>query len=476
MPVSQQAAACSRVREALERRDYGRALGMLRDAMVMGVRAAARAGVLCHGSPEMDALCREIGHAMAGEAAAAGQPRQPLDLFVASELYATGGHTGLLGDYLRASDRRRLLAVTRLLNGPRRLPEAVRNRLDLAPGEVLLCQEPDPDGKCRWLIDLIRLHRPQRVFLFTHSHDSAAVAACVPADGIRHHFIHHADHSPALGAFRTDFLHIDLTPFCFACCAPAHGAGNRFLSVTAKDLGPRPAAEFAARRPPLLTAACGSSSKFELGRSTLYGQSVATILKTTGGRHLHIGDLSPAQLRGIRRILRRHGAAIGQFEHVPFVPSLWHALGERKVDLYVGSLPQRGARASVEAMGSGTPAIWYVASEETRFHDTHMKYPEAASWHDQGELAALLAGIDGAWLARQSAASRAQFELRHDPRILGRRLAMADLDAPAPALPEGNPGRPPVVAFGTLPISFQDRLYARLVAARTAWRALGSRS
>ena len=471
MPVSPTALR-GRIYEALGRGDHDKALGVLRDAMAMGVRAAARAGVLCHGSPEMDAFCLEIGHAIAGSApaAAALNPRQPLDLFVASELYATGGHTGLLGDYLRACGRRRLLAVSRLLNGPRNLPDVICKRLDLEPADILLCQEPGLRRKCRWLIDLIRLHRPQRVFLFTHAHDSAAIAACVPADDVRYHFIHHADHSPALGAFRTDYIHIDLTPFCFACCQPAHRSRNRFLSVTAEDRGRRPAANFGKRQSPFLTAACGSSTKFELERSALYGETVATILKATGGRHLHIGDLSPMQLRGIQRVLRRHGAAMERFEHVPFVPSLWRALAERQVDLYIGSLPQRGARASVEAMGSGTPAIWYVVGEETRFHDTHMKYPEAETWRTQDELAALLARMDGAWLARQSAAARAHYEARHDPRTLARHLAAADIDAPGPALPDAGPGGPQLVSFDTLPISLQDRLYARSVAMRTAWR------
>ena len=472
MPVSATAALRGRIHKALERRDHDKALGALRDAMAMGVRAAARAGVLCHGSPEMDAFCLEIGHAIGGSnpAAAAPNPRQPLDLFVASELYATGGHTGLLGDYLRACGRRRLLAVSRLLNGPQSLPDVIRNRLDIEAADILLCQEPGLTGKCRWLIDLIRLHRPQRVFLFTHANDSAAIAACVPAEDVRYHFIHHADHSPALGAFRPDYLHIDLTPFCFACCLPTHRSRNQFLPVTAEDRGRRPAANFSKRQSPFLTAACGSSTKFELERSTLYGETVATILKATGGRHLHIGDLSPMQLRGIRRVLAGHGTAIERFDHLPFVPSLWRALAERQVDLYIGSLPQRGARASVEAMGSGTPAIWHVASEETRFHDTHMKYPEAATWRTQEELAALLARIDGPWLTRQSAAARAHYEARHDPRSLARQLAASDLDAPGPALPDAGCGGPQLVAFDTLAISLPDRLYARSVAARTAWR------
>ncbi|HEY2891787.1 MAG TPA: hypothetical protein VGJ31_14210 [Dongiaceae bacterium] len=469
--MSRTAALRRRVRNALKRGDHDKALRALRDAMAMALRAASRDSLLCHGSPEIDALCLDVGRPIAGNGSPTASPEKPqaLDLFVASELYATGGHTGLLGDYLRACSAGRLLAVTRLLNGPLVLPESVYRRLGIEPDKILMCGQDSLAKKCRWLIDLIRQHRPRRVFLFTHFHDSAAIAACVPLDGVRYHFIHHADHLPSLGAFRKDFLHIDLTPFCFACCRQAHRGQNHFLPLSAEDQDARIPAGFDERKAALLTAACGSATKFELERSTLYGESVATILKTTGGRHLHIGDLSPAQLRAIHGVLRRHGDLCERFEHVPFVPSLWRALADR-VDLYIGSLPQRGARASVEAMGSGTPAIWHVASEDTRFHDTHMKYPEAEVWRTQDELAAILAKIDGAWLGRQSAAARTQYEAHHHPRLLVRQLAAAGIDTLAPAVPSTGAGRPLPVPFDALQISWRDRLYARLIATRTSWR------
>jgi len=470
MPVSRTEALRRLVHNALRRGDYDKALRALRDAMAMGLRAASRDSLLCHGSPDIDALCLDVGQAVAGNAILATPPEKPatLDLFVASELYAAGGHTGLLGDYLRACSTGRLLAVTRLLNGPLVLPESVRRRLDIEPDRILMCGEDGLAKKNRWLSDLIRQHRPRRVFLFTHFHDSAAIAACVPLEGVRYYFVHHADHLPSLGALRKDFFHFDLTPFCFACCRQAHQGQNNFLPLTAEDQGARAPAGFSGRKA-LLTAACGSATKFELD-STLYAESVVTILKATRGRHLHIGDLSPAQLRAIHSVLRGHGDLVGRFEHVPFVPSLWRILAERQVDLYIGSLPQRGARASVEAMGSATPAIWYVASDDTRFRDTHMKYPEAEVWRTQDELAAILAKIDGGWLERQSAAARAHYLLHHDPRTLARQLAVASIDRLAPEIPDTGAGRPPPVPFDALRISWRDELYARLVAARTFWR------
>jgi len=86
------------------------------------------------------------------------------------------------------------------------------------------------------------------------------------------------------------------------------------------------------------------------------------------------------------------------------------------VDLYVNSFPERGARATVEVMGSGTPAVWHVESNASFFHDTHMRYPEAPTWQTPEELVALVRHIDGRWLRAQARSARHHWEATHDWR------------------------------------------------------------
>jgi hypothetical protein len=413
---------------------------------------------------------------MAGGEPLAASKTPALDLFVASELYASGGHTALLGDYLRSVEGgRRLLAVTNLSNAAVKLPPGISRRLGIEQRETVICPLPDLAGKCRWLMRLLAEQRPQRVFLFTHPHDSAAIAACQPGWGARYHFIHHSDRSPSLGAVCSDFAHVDLTPFCFACCRQA-GIDNLYLPLVVEDLGAREPSQFDHGSAGMRTAACGSAGKFELERSDLYGRAVAAILTTTGGQHLHIGDLSRTEVRRLRAMLRRNGADPGQLVHIPFVPSLWRALGEHRVDLYIGSLPQRGARASVEAMGSATPALWHLSAEAHALHDTHMKYPEAAFWRDTDDLARIVRRIDAPWLRGQSAAARHHYERFHHPRLLRQQLAGERIEGLAPHRPGQPAGEPRPMDFDALRISRGDALRTYLVLGRSRWRGRLQRS
>ena len=88
------------------------------------------------------------------------------------------------------------------------------------------------------------------------------------------------------------------------------------------------------------------------------------------------------------------------------------------IDIYVNSFPLRGARASVEVMSSGTPVIWYVESDATYFHDTHMKYPEAAEWRHPRQLFELIAGATPEWIENQADAARRWYVENHRLSIL----------------------------------------------------------
>jgi hypothetical protein len=155
------------------------------------------------------------------------------------------------------------------------------------------------------------------------------------------------------------------------------------------------------------------------------------------------------------------------------------------VDVYLGSFPVRGARAAVEVMGSGTPALWHVESDASAYHDTHMAYPDAEVWRTPEDLAALLARADGAWLRAQARAARGHFERSHDARA-------PDLAAFLAGESDAARTPPDAAAFVGAPVvrglveswhaaqearaecsGLRERL-ARLEAARPLWRrALG---
>jgi hypothetical protein len=454
-----------KVERALATRDAERALGEIEAEMLSAWRVSRHRQLLNFGSPDADELCGLIGRqllppAPADPSAEPGEARP--DIYIASRLYAAGGHTPLIGDYMRGAGcpQARLL-VTNMENVEPAVPPDVLRYLDLAPARVAVCPAASRLGKLLWLDAELARDRPARVFLFTHPHDSAAMAACQPRAGRQYVFVHHVDRRPSLGAFLASAIHVDLTPFCFHCCRERLGhVDNRLLPIVASDLGcrgfDRPRVDFRG----LTTASSGSADKFRLDYRPGYAEVVAAVLALTGGRHVHIGPLPNRHRERLQAALAEAGVPDERLRQVPWVPSLWRALEEFAIDVYIGSFPLRGARASVEVMGSGTPALWHVAGEASRFHDTHMKYPEAAEWRGIADLLQILRGIDAGWLRRQSQAARRHYEARHHPRVLAACLSAPELQGCEVGAPAASCAEPHLIRFDDLPVQRFEALRA----------------
>lgn len=411
------------VERALARDDLGAALALLSDAVREAIAARDETMGIVFGLRAADALCARVGaralarRRRAPPPARAGE-RPPLDVFVASELSLDGGHTAVIGDFVRAAPgRKHLLLITDATRRCPDLDEPVRRRTGLAADEVAVCGARSPLGQLEWLIDRLADHRPERLFLFHYPFDAAAVAAAQPGLSAVTCFVHHVDRYPCLGVFAPGVRHVDLTPFSHHYCRRCLGIEDGvYLPLGCADFGVRLPPEEGPLCGPLTTASSGAERKFDPSYRYPYPAVMASLLAATGGRHVHIGPLSSEARARMRAALDERGVAAERFLHVPHVWSVWRALGEYGVDLYVNSFPQRGARATVEVMGSGTPAVWHLESSASFLHDTHMRYPEAPTWQTPEELVALVRRIDGTWLRAQARSARQHWEATHDWR------------------------------------------------------------
>lgn len=427
----------ARVHKALRDDDFSAALAAISGTISRAVGVAMGNGSLCYGSGEVDKLCLLVGRTWLDKTKSdrkgAASALKPLDLYIASHLYVDGGHTPVIGDFIRSMPARSaILALTNTENAFESMPETILHRVGLTSSEVELCSKADQAEKLAWLIDIIDLHRPDRIFLFNHQHDAVAIAACQAKVGREIVFVHHSDRLPSVGAFLKSAIHVDVTPFCFNGCR--HGArisDNRFIPLIANDEGARSKASERHGFHGLRTAAAGSQHKFLGDSSPSYPDAIAAVLKLTEGWHVHIGHLDGDKLTHFRNVLSQCGVNPERFVHVAWVPSVWQAMSQYEVDVYIGSFPVRGARASVEVMGSGTPALWHVADSATWFHDTHMKYQGAEVWRSVDDLCRIVRGIDEAWMTRQAHLARSHYQRNHSPALM------------AAYLPEkGIPGHP----------------------------------
>jgi hypothetical protein len=340
------------------------------------------------------------------------------DVYVATQLYRDGGHTALVGDFVRARASRAEgahLIVTHAGWEPRPLTPEIRDRTGFASQAVTELLGGSLDDRLDALMNRLSELRPARTFLFHHPDDPLAVAAAQPSLCGRCFLVHHSDATPSLGLYVPGISVIELNPAA-AALARVLRLDAHLLLLTCPDPGPRREGFLAGGR--LVTASSGSPWKFAGNTPCTYADAVSVVLSTTGGRHVHIGALDEATLTVIRAGLASHDIDPASFVHRDWVPSLAMALREEGCDVFLASFPTDGARTLIEAAAAGTPYLAHAARRSTGARPLALDLPGAASWTGLEDLAEVLKALmDPEVLLARSRSARDWYLRLHRPGV-----------------------------------------------------------
>jgi hypothetical protein len=385
----------------------------------------------------LDAECQAIGASIRLKVRQPSLAGPPLGtVFLATELYGAGGHTGVIDDLIRSGCFEK--PITILLTDALGTADVDATRLRFKDQLVVVEVLPDGNFAQKTASALIRLGElsPKNLLLFNHHQDSIAVAAAQPGLAPNTVFYHHGDHHLCLGVTLPHTRHVDPSPMGFHNCRKLVGLStNEYWPLSAPDLGILANRSFM-RDGALRTCSSGSRAKFELPYRYRYSDVVPRVLATTGGSHVHIGALSEETIRRLYENLDHLAIDRSRLIHVNWVPSVWRALQEHGVDVYLGSFPVSGGRAAVEVMGSGTPMIGHD-SYRSRFHGgSDMLYPLAYAWRTPEDLYAHLSKLTRADLEQQSRAARAHYDINYTESALRTSiLKRSDTPEPPPLRP-----------------------------------------
>ena len=374
-------------------------------------------------SKRLDLLCLAIGDAVSKSLL--------LDIGVAkvdkyvvtilSHLECYGGHTLILEDLLRAQqDKIHILLVTDLFNVAD--AKALSDRfspiaeLRMAPLGSML-------KKMEWLLEQLLRLNPERILLLAHHEDAVVIGAIQPWLESKVFFYHHADHNLCLGVHLPGAFHIDPHNLGFYNCRFERSSDdNLYLPLMVEDRGMRPVNEGFLYKDSLLTCTSGTFKKFDIPYAYNYFELIPKMLALTGGKHLHIGNLPENSLKLIHERLVAEKVDVNRFRHIPWVPSVWSALIDNSIDLYISSFPLGGGRASIEAMGSGTPILMHE-SYLSRFHGgVDLAYPEVLVWREPSEFYEKIRSIRSEALISQSRYARQHYETYHSRRVMDKEL------------------------------------------------------
>ncbi len=412
-------------------------------------------------SPELDAICQELGRLPSST------PIAPIDqqrsVFLVTGIYGVGGHTRVLMDLAHADPGTRKTVLLSNVRHKLTLGEAreILNNLDPSV-EVEIAPESCMTATLTWLQARLTALRPARSYILQHQYDTAIVAAVQPELTGRLFYYHNCDHNLTLGVHLKHATHVDFNGKGFHHCRSVEGvAGGVLWPLVAKVNSHRANLSFM-ESGHAITATSGGVPKFDnsyqiekIPYRYEYKNVLPTIMRATGGKHIHIGPLSEELLTSIHHNLAAGGVNPENFLHIPFADDVAAELVRNRVDLYVGSFPLGGGRAAVEVMGAGIPLILHSNYVSVFYTDIGEVYPGVMQWRDQDDLTIILAGLTAETLTEHAQRARQFYEGR---------FTLENLKQAVEATLAGNPPQPHLA-----PVHFPNALQ-RYIDLRTVTR------
>jgi len=304
----------------------------------------------------LDALVPKIAKRMRLEDAPLGRPRSNDNVCIlATRFYPTGGHGRIAMEIIERlqpagavtllTDIYRELRYGDFFNQPTNTSFVGERACLVASSELLV-------ERVLQAYLMLKAMRPTRIVLMSHPMDIVALLAAWPFRDVVE-FVHHADHVPALGATLTFATHVDVTYSCHLACREA-GLDAVYAGMAA------PAAPAVPIRPDdgeLRIATCGSVHKYRGAGRHRWADYVVAALAQPGARLFHIGETDEEFRNELVAALSAAGVALDRYVLLGYRPNLPAELAAQGIDVYLSSYPETGAKANLEAMLAGVPAI-----------------------------------------------------------------------------------------------------------------------
>ncbi|MEO5346840.1 MAG: hypothetical protein H7834_10750 [Magnetococcus sp. YQC-9] len=374
--------------------------------------------------PQLDLLAHQAGLELLAQIGMR-TPTHPTEtlLYLATEVYAVGGHTRIIEDMVRTLPEFRHILILTDIDGNHATglnPFAPLEPLFRTIGlEYRILNAATLVGKVQELGAWIAAIAPRGVFHLAHHHDAVINAALHADSAPTVLFIHHADHCPSLGASRADFIHLDHFPGCHDACLNHSGTTPILLPLSCRDNGiipPTPPAD------PLIGLTCGSCMKY-LGREVFsYPEMLIAFFKAGMGRLYHVGLVPEVIQWQFRQEIVQAGIDPERLIFLGEQPALHPCLQQVNPDFFLGSYPVGGGKTTIEVLSSGVPVIQpRPAAERLPLLQNDIGFGASLSLFSLDDAASLLARIR-AEKATLAARSRAVFEAHYARNLFEGRL------------------------------------------------------
>lgn len=380
----------------------------------------------------LDDLCLEVGRKMLPRCAVGDSGKTGLVVYVATQLYRSGGHTAVVEDFILSQpDKKHIILLTDIFNIGEEVD--IKKRLENLPVELIFSPKKSAlSEKLIWLQKKWIEINPEKVFLFNHHQDVVSVAAAQPEMPGQLFYYHHTDFQLGLGIRLKHAKHIDMNPLAYSHCRRELGLNNFYCPLTCVDVkSERPESRNYMQEGKINTASSGSCQKFMQYYLYSYFDLLPDIMKITGGKHLHLGYLPRKILNLIQQKLIAENISQERFIYIPWVRSVGITMIEQEIDLYIASFPIGGGRTVIEVMASATPVLGHLNYRSGFLSENNLLYPEAFVWKTPVELKQILSELTSQVLISHATLAREHY-LKYYSHELLQKSVLSDFQAVVP--------------------------------------------
>lgn len=348
-------------------------------------------------------------------------------VYLATRLYAIGGHTAVIEDLISAQPGKEHLI---LLSEPGTRDEqiAIDERIDRfrrTTGIKVRIGRPPTEfcthtGIVHWLAKEIVQHDPQTVFLFHHPTDVGVVVGGYLSKLItalktqaRNYFVyHHADIIPSIGIRLPGVNYITFKATLLSRWAGLLLSGQKpyFLPLTLRHDSGAPRTTKASDKSPLITASCGTANKMFSHHPGLdMASAIAHLIKSTRGKHFHIGPMQDGEKIYLQSGMKAQGLDESRLIFLGETKDLRSELLANGVDILLDTVPLPGSRTVIEALSAGIPVLAYNGNVSCIGSSAELLPEGSITWENYDDLERKAAKLDHQTCFEQGGRAREHF-------------------------------------------------------------------
>ena len=163
-----------------------------------------------------------------------------------------------------------------------------------------------------------------------------------------------------------------------------------------------------------LITACAAARYYKLGKD--YIDIIFTLLEKTGGKHIHYGPISEADLQKIYIKMDRIGMPHDRFINIPWAENLPKSMSDNNVDIFIEPFPTISYKITLDVLSAGIPVV--SRHGQTRMSLNDFIYDGALFWKNVDDFVDLMTNLTIDSLQKHSKLSIKYYQENHSISVL----------------------------------------------------------